>query len=167
MTCRRVRPLLDAHVDGRASAGERAQVDAHVSDCRDCARSLEHSRQLVGMLAAAPRREVSSSFESSLRSAIGATVPAAPGAAWWERFFLRFEWRLRGPAMVAAGSLAVAVMAAVVPQVPGYVRTRQERGRYVASALERHHQIEAANRDVNWEAVDASIQLNTGSLLTP
>ena len=167
MTCRRIQPLLNAHVDGTASAEEREQVRVHVEACRECARSLEHSRQLVGMLAAAQSREVSASFESALRSAIEATDRAAPASAWWERFSLRFEWRLRGPAMVAAGSLAVALMAAVVPQVPGYVHTRQERGRYVASALERHHQIEATNRDVNWEAVDASIDLNTGSLLTP
>jgi anti-sigma factor RsiW len=166
MICRRVELLIQAYVDGAASRGEREVVDAHVSRCGRCAAAMAESRRLVAVLAGAPAREVSDTFERNLMAAVRHAAPVSSRAAWWERFQLRFEWRLRVPAMVTAGSLAVAVIAAVVaPQVAGVGEARRERGQYVSQAVQRHRQIEQTT-DVNWEALDASIQLSTGTIVT-
>lgn len=167
MTCGKVERAIQTYVDGAASRTERALVDEHVAHCGSCRRTLAESRRLAGLLASAPNRAVSESFERNLRLALRDASPVSQSASRWERFRVRFEWRLRFPAMVAAGSLAVGVLAAVVS--PVYVE-RQEREqlrqRLVVSAVERHEQLERSSPNSNWEAVDGSIELTTGSIFT-
>jgi anti-sigma factor RsiW len=169
MTCRKTQYLIQTVVDGAATRPEREAVGAHVARCAECARALAESRQLVSMLAGAPRRRVSEAFDQELMASVRGVRPVSLRAAWWERFRLRFEWRLRLPAMVTAGSLAAAVVAAIaVPQVR-QAPQRRERGEYIARAVERHQQIERGvrlNQDVNWDALDASIELSTGTVVT-
>jgi hypothetical protein len=115
------------------------------------------------MLASPPARQVSDGFERELMAALRQTAPAPRTVAWWERFRLRFEWRLRMPAMVAAGSLAAAVCAAVV--VPRVAERQQERKVFLSATVQRYHELERADSDVNYEAVDSSVELSTGTLL--
>jgi hypothetical protein len=113
-----------------------------------------------------PGRQVSAAFDGNLAASLRYTAPVSRSAAWWERLRLRLEWRLRFPALVTAGSLAAAAMAAVV--TPGLIRqhqAREERGRYVQSVLERHQQLEQSGA-LEWDAVDASIAVSTGSVIT-
>jgi anti-sigma-K factor RskA len=132
-----------------------------VSACPACARCLEETRQLVFVLAGAPRRQVSDSFEHHLMAALRETAPASSGAAWWERFRLHFEWRLRVPAMVAATSLAAALVVGLAMPV---VNQQAERRHFVTDAVARHRQLEHANPDTNWDAIEASIHLSTGNV---
>ena len=166
MTCGKIRHAIQAYVDGAASLSEREAVDAHVRHCAACSQVLAESRQLVGMLAAMPARRVSDEFERNLQASLRYTAPVSRSAAWWERFCLRFEWRLRVPALVAAGSLAAGVVAAVV--TPSYVNHQEQaeqRERLVYSAVERHQQLERGSPESNWEAVEGSIELTTGSVV--
>ena len=173
MTCGKTRRLIQAYVDGAASKTERESVESHVAACAGCAAVLAESRQLVSLLAGMPERAVSDEFDRNLMTAARYTAPVSQSAAWWERFRLRFEWRLRVPAMVAAGSLAAGVVAALVvpqlgmpegPQAP--LAAAPERGRFVASAVERHRELEQSNPNVEWDAVNSSIDLSTGSVIT-
>jgi anti-sigma factor RsiW len=153
-------------VDGAATPAEREAVDAHVARCAGCAQELATSRQVVGLLAAMPGRRVSEEFDRNLQVALRSAEPVSPGKAWWEHFRLQFEWRLRVPALVAASTLAAGVVAAVV--MPGYARYQEQveqRERLVSSAVQRHQQLERANPGSNWEAVDGSIELTTGSVV--
>lgn len=167
MSCNKFQRAIQTYVDGTATRSERLSVDEHVAQCARCKLVLAESRQLRQLLAAAPSRPVSESFERKLALALRDATPVSHGASWWERFRVRFEWRLRFPAIAAAGSLAVGVLAAVVS--PAYVE-RQEREQLrqglVVSAVERHEQLERTSPSSNWEAVDGSIELTTGSIFT-
>jgi anti-sigma factor RsiW len=166
-TCRQVRNLIQACVDGAATGAERARVDAHLRECPTCAHMMEESRQLVTLLSGMPHRRVSEGFEHDLMTALQHTAPVSHSAAWWERFRLRFDWRLRVPTMVAAGSLAAALVAVAVAPLAVSQREKSADARgYLASAVERHRQLERSSPGVDWDAVDASIQLSTGDVLT-
>lgn len=171
MSCGKIQRAIQAYADGAASSSERAMVDEHVHRCASCAQALSQSRQLVQLLAGAPGRPVSEAFERNLTRALQERAPEPNGAAWWERFRVRFEWRLRFPAMVTAGSLAAAVITTVA--MPVYVQRQEQaqereqlRQGLVVSAVERHEQLERSAPSPNWEAVDGSIDLTTGSVFT-
>jgi anti-sigma factor RsiW len=167
MSCRKVQFLIQLCQDGEASAAEREAVDAHVAQCGACARVQADSRQLAQLLGGLPERRVSGQFESNLLAAVRETQPAPPAAAWWERFRLRFEWRLRVPALVAAGSLACGLVAAVVmPRMAELQEAQQERKEFMVTAVERHRQLEKEAATGDLEALDASVELSTGSILT-
>lgn len=166
MNCAKIQSALQAVVDGAASRAEREAVDAHVERCATCAQALAESRQVVALLSAMPARRVSDEFEQNLQAALRSTTPVAPSVAWWERFRLQFEWRLRVPALVTAGSLAAGMVAALV--MPSYVHHQEQveqREQLVYSAVERHQQLERANPAADWEAVEGSIELTTGSVV--
>jgi anti-sigma factor RsiW len=166
MTCRKVQSALQAVVDGAASRGEREAVDAHVAHCTACAQTLAESRQLVSLLAGLPARRVSDDFERNLQAALRETKPAPHSVAWWERFRLQFEWKLRVPAMVTAGALTAGMVAALV--MPSYVHYQEQveqREQLVSSAVERHQQLERANPGSDWDTVEGSIELTTGSVV--
>ncbi len=169
MSCKKIQWKIQAVVDGAATRADREAVDAHLRQCEACARVMEESRRLVMALAAAPRRQVSDDFERNLAAALESTAPVSRGAAGWERLRLRFEWRLRVPAMVTAGSLAAALLAGLA--APGLLQVREERsretGQYVATVLEQHRQLEASRPRVDPDVVQASIELSTGDVFTP
>ncbi len=166
MTCGKIRILIQDYVDGSASASQREAVDAHVADCPSCGRELAESRQLLQWMSGTPQREVSRDFDRKLMAALQERAPAPRKTAWWEELRLRFEWRLRIPAMVAAGSLATALIAVVVGPQSTPQRSGEETRVLLSSAIERHQELQRANSDVDWEAVDQSIALSTGSVLT-
>jgi anti-sigma factor RsiW len=164
-SCRRFELLLQSYVDGEITRGERERVETHVVECQGCAQELESLRHLSGLLRSGPVRVVSPGFEESLAAAVRERSPQPSGAAWWERFRLHFDWKLRVPAMVTAGSLAVTLVAGIVAlRVQDEV---QERQAFVANAERRHLQLEQASESrTSWDAMQASIELNTGSIIT-
>jgi len=166
MKCSTVQRTIQAYVDGAATLAERAVVDRHVEECARCARSLAETRALVSMLGALPQREVSGDFERRLAARLESVTPAAPPAAWWERFQVRYEWRLRMPALMTAGSLAVGLVAALVgPQVNNFHQGQSARAEIVASAVDRHRQLERANPDPSWDAVEDTIALSASAVV--
>lgn len=169
MNCNKIRRLIQDVVDGAASGADRTAVEEHTARCAACARELEQSRLLVNMLSTPPARRVSEDFEHNLMRAIRQAEPAGVTASWWERFRLRFEWKLRVPALVAAGSLASALVATVI--LPQAIQSYQdhatqvrEQHRLADSVTQRHQQLQRADPHANWEAVEASIELSTGSI---
>lgn len=167
MSCRKVQFLIQGYLDGEASAPERALVEQHVARCRACEAELKSGRALAGLLSGSPTRPVSDAFETRLMAAVEAARPASPPAAWWERFRLRFEWRLRFPALMTAGSFAAAALAGLVYlQVQDFQQAQQERQEYVSTAVRRYEQLQRADSKVNWDEVNASIELNSGSIVT-
>jgi anti-sigma factor RsiW len=167
MSCRKTRFLIQGYLDGESTAAERSVVEGHVAECRPCEQELRSSRQLLSALSGNPDRAVSEGFEHRLMQAIEERRPATRTAAWWERFALRFEWRLRFPAMVTAGALATAAVAGIVfLRVQDFDQAKQDRQEYVATAVQRYEQLQRSDSKVNWDAVDASIELNSGKIVT-
>ena len=168
MRCKQVEQLIELYADGAAGERERTAVEQHVAGCDGCARALQQSRALRAALGAMPSRNVSAAFEQRLMAAVAeeAPTPAAGASAWLERLRLRFEWRLRVPALVTAGSLAAALIVGLL--APGQLSqvTSQEaqRQEFVYSAVNRHEELKVSS-EVDWEAVDSSIELSTGDLL--
>jgi anti-sigma factor RsiW len=51
----RIRALLGAYALGAVDQAERADLDAHLADCRSCRRELAQLREAAGMLPSVPR----------------------------------------------------------------------------------------------------------------
>ncbi len=167
MSCGRIQNLIHSILDGRASAAETALVEDHLERCAECAAEMESSRRLCAVLRGIPQRRVSDEFEQKLAAAVGETMPHPAPQAWWDRVRMQFDWKLRLPVPMAAFSLAAAVFAAVTaPLLVQYQQRQWERGRMLAVAVERHQQLERAEPRVNWDAMDASIDLSAGHVTT-
>src|SRR5580700_4557922 len=52
--CNRIKPLLDAYLDGELNASESQAVDAHISSCDACKRALTEISQVVVSLKRLP-----------------------------------------------------------------------------------------------------------------
>ncbi|MFN3653355.1 MAG: anti-sigma factor family protein [Armatimonadota bacterium] len=163
MKCGRIERLIQKYVDGTLSPSERALVEQHVSECSGCDRALADARQLVSLLRGLPQRTLSDSFDERLMAAIRETTPAPAPVAWWQRFRLQFDWRLRAPAMMTAAAVAAGVLGAfLLPHLGEERAPAPSERQFLASAMERHLQIENARPPVEWDATDVSIDLNTG-----
>ncbi len=73
MSCERVQIRLIAFLDGRASATERREVEAHLAGCAACRTRAEEFRRLWGLLGELTAIEPSPSFDARLRQQIAAT----------------------------------------------------------------------------------------------
>lgn len=167
MSCRKIQFLIQAYLDGESSAAESAAVERHVAACPECAADLASSRQLLSVLGASPQRKVSAGFEERLCAALAESRPKSGLTAWWERLRLQHEWRVRVPALVTSGSLAAALLAGLVTlRVQDQQQVQRERQEYLSTAVERYQQLQRADSQVNWDAVDASIELNSGQVIT-
>jgi anti-sigma factor RsiW len=165
MSCTKIHLLIESYVDGTASDSERDAVETHFAECSPCAARLEPSRRLVSLLQGMPARKVDSGFESRLFAAIRDQEPALARAAWWERFRLQFEWRLRTPAMMTASSLALAAIVCGIV-APPIMQTEAGKREVMAATVEQHKQLQAST-DINPDEVDASIELIAGPDVAP
>lgn len=82
MNCARIEQSLVAYLDGRASAGERREVEAHVASCKGCRTRVEEFRRLWDILDEVPMQEPSPAFDARLRARIAAQPPRPRVWAW-------------------------------------------------------------------------------------
>ncbi len=78
MNCQKFEPLLIAYTDGRATDGERAEVDRHLLACAACRERVEGFARVWSVLEEAPVPQVSEAFDARLR----ARLAAEPRNAW-------------------------------------------------------------------------------------
>jgi len=72
MTCEEARVLVHALADGELDAGHAREVEAHVTQCADCAAELAAAREMTGVLRVEPLRFA---VPPSLRAKIDRAVP--------------------------------------------------------------------------------------------
>lgn len=96
MSCEKFSGTLIAYLDGRASAGERRDVEAHLKTCAACRERAEEFRRLWQAMDEAPAIEPSLGFDARLRQRLA----AEPQRKSW-------AWLLPAPRL----SLAVALLA--------------------------------------------------------
>jgi anti-sigma factor RsiW len=103
--------VMQAH-DGQLPERRRAEVTAHLADCRECRNYLGAARSASAWLrSGGPAPEFSSVWQG-----VAGRLPASiPVASWWSRWrFIKLgEWSFR-PGWLAAGSLAVALLLLLV-----------------------------------------------------
>jgi predicted anti-sigma-YlaC factor YlaD len=101
MDCDVVRPLIAANVDGEVDLVRRLEIEAHVRDCRACARVEAGARSWQGALRRAlPRHLAPPGLADRIARAVGEAPPSAPG----DRIPRRAR---RGPWLQAASLAAV------------------------------------------------------------
>jgi anti-sigma factor RsiW len=82
MNCEKMGIKLIAYLDGKASAGERREVEAHLADCSGCQTRAEEYRRLWTVLEEAPQIEPSMTFDARMRQRIA----AEPKPKFWGAF---------------------------------------------------------------------------------
>lgn len=167
MNCRRIEELINLTADGRASEAQQRAVENHTSACSGCAELMRHTRELSRMLVTLPERPVSEEWDGRLATRLASVTPSAPAGAFWQRFSFHYGWRLPVPALATAGAVAVAIAAGVLlqPVAPRPNGASGSQG-YLSAAVERHKMLERSNGETDWEAVNASIDLNTADVFT-
>jgi anti-sigma factor RsiW len=98
MSCTKWEEALIAYTDGRASAAERAAVEAHLRDCAACRTRAEEFARVWKTLDEAPAIEVSPAFDARLR----ARLAEERKPSWW-------AWLAPQPRLVLAMGLLLAV----------------------------------------------------------
>ena len=98
MSCERISSALIAYLDGRASAQERATVEAHLKACAACRERADEFRRLWNVMAEVPAVEPSLGFDAQLREKIA----AEPQPRLW-------AWLSPSPRFAAAMILLVAL----------------------------------------------------------
>jgi anti-sigma factor RsiW len=107
MDCDVVRPLIAANVDGEVDLVRRLEIEAHVRDCRACARIEAGARSWQGALRRAlPRHAAPPGLADRIARAVGDAPRRLPGDGGSRR-------ARRGPWLHAA-SLAAAVLMGVL-----------------------------------------------------
>jgi anti-sigma factor ChrR (cupin superfamily) len=96
MSCERIQDLLSPYLDGELGPAERAEVDAHLAACPDCAALLARLRAAVEAFAAFPETELSADLRARLE-----TIPVRPGRA---RLSLDFLFRPAVQPILAAAT---------------------------------------------------------------
>lgn len=165
--CKRVQAQIQEYVDGAASAEVRHAVEQHTAACAACATFLRSTQRIKQLLGEAPPRHVSPDFEAQLRTALQERTPRPNPLAAWERFRLRFDWQLRGPAQFAAAGLAAVLLVGVFGRgVVEHQVVQSERGRQIELVVNTHRQLQDTVAQADWDAMESSISLNTGDLVS-
>ena len=110
MKCERMEKRLIAYLDGRASAAERREVEAHLAACGACRTRAGEFRALWGVLDEVPPVEVSPAFDARLRARVAAEPPRE---SWW-------AWLVPSPRLAFAASLllVLSLWISSLPQNP-------------------------------------------------
>lgn len=80
MNCKSLEKSLIAYLDGRATVGERREVESHLSECAACRERAEQFRLLFGVLDEWQVPPPSPSFDAAVRARV-AQLPAR-GSIW-------------------------------------------------------------------------------------
>lgn len=72
--------VIIPYLDGRLSAAERAQVEAHLAGCAACRAQVDELRALLGVLAEWAAAEPSPAFDARLRTRLA--EESAPALPW-------------------------------------------------------------------------------------
>ncbi len=165
--CKRVQAQIQECVDGAASVAVRHVVEQHTASCETCSTFLRSTQRIKQLVGEAPPRHVSPDFEARLRIALQERTPRPNPLAAWERFRLRFDWHLQGPAQFAAAGLAGVLLFGLFGRgVVEHQVVQAERGRQIELVVNTHRQLQDTVAQADWDVMESSISLNTGDLVS-
>lgn len=119
MICEMCKPLLSEYTDGRLNAERRDQVQAHLTQCADCAALVRDFGALGGLLRGLPVSQTSPQFEARLAERLAQAGSPPQQAPWLRRLgaLLRPQPLLWRPAL-ALGAAAAAIAGMIAFQHP-------------------------------------------------
>ena len=82
MNCEKLENKWIAYLDGKASAAERREVEAHIAACGACAQRAAEYRALWGVLDDLPPISPSASYDAAVRARVAAEAPARSSWRW-------------------------------------------------------------------------------------
>lgn len=137
MTCDQHRERLDALADGELGAAERAELEAHLAACADCAASFRALKALSSALRAAPYHRAPAGLRADVRRALrGGGTASAP------------SWRTSvrtGLVGALAGFACALILLRPAPPAPGEAVVRHSEamlsGNLVEVKSSDHHQV--------------------------
>jgi anti-sigma factor RsiW len=106
MDCRQVQPRIADYSVGLLRAGEAEQVRTHLSTCGDCGREWREMEAVMGMVERLGSREPPPHLWNGVYNRI-TQEERRESAPWW-------EWLLRGPRRLVAGTATGLAAAALV-----------------------------------------------------
>ncbi len=116
MSCRGVRRLFGARLDGRLDAAGRERLDAHLAACAACRAELARwERAARALRAAGPTAAPEGLAERAFRAALDAGARRAPSPLGW---FLPAAGRAALAGAVAAAAVWIGVLAAGAGRPP-------------------------------------------------
>ncbi len=118
MSCEKTQELLSAYLDGDLSPAERAEVEAHLAACPECAGLLARLRTALQAFASFPEVEISPALAARL-----AAIPAAGRRRPVFRFEALFRPALQPVLAAAAGLLMLFSVYMVLPNKGALGRT--------------------------------------------
>src|SRR5438128_6127175 len=134
MTHRELELMLDAYVDGELAPGDARELEAHLTECGDCARL--HEARLA--LSAAIRQQVPAfRAPDPLRTRVRAALRSAAGAPNTRRRLPPLVWR----SLALAASLAVVAVGSwrfALDRAHGQALTDQVLASHVRSLMPGH-----------------------------
>jgi len=108
MRCTRAQRKLEAYLGDEMGDRERARLERHFAACSECARALEHARQLRAVLGGAWTPELPAGFHARLM-ARAAERAARPGWTGW--LLGGLGWRSAMPAPLRVGAVGAVLVA--------------------------------------------------------
>lgn len=165
MSCRKYETWIQQRLEDGLSESRGRMLDAHLTRCSACRRAEEEFALVRTALRQLAPRRAPDGFDAALAARLGGTAPLSPPAAWWSRICTMYAGRLAAPSLAAAGSLALALLV-LAPGGRQHSAVRPEREGFLTAAVARHQMLERANSDVDWEAMNSSIDMNTADVFT-
>ena len=118
MFCSRCRELLTSLLSDALAPAERADVEAHLATCPNCARELRALQNIGETLAALPAHEVPLRVRENVRAALRAPTPRrAPIGFGWPKFGAR---PLAWGGAVAVGAIGLMLLARPLQNSPSF-----------------------------------------------
>lgn len=111
-----VRQSLDAYHDGELSGAARREVEAHLSACPECRRSLADWRKAAAVLFRPPEVSASEPFVRAVMDRVKTEVPAGADARWGD-LWARLRLAASPPRLALAGAAVAAALLLLVHPV--------------------------------------------------
>ncbi len=165
MNCKTIQPLLSEYIDNVLSARDTWEVDKHLSECNPCAGALNELRRTVGLLAEAPRFEVSVNFMEKLQSRIAVIEPQPPRMAWFSGLREMFRPRVLPAWGAAVGACGLAVFFLASRPIVEIDRTPSPHGPSIAQTARNQSVALAASNPLGDPAAAALVASNTSNTL--
>jgi anti-sigma factor RsiW len=118
MSCERIQELLSPYLDGELAPAERAEVDAHLAGCPECADLLGRLQAAIGAFAAFPEVDLSEDLRARL-----AAIPERTRKRAWFSLDVLFKPALQPVLAAATGFLMLSSVYMVSPNKGAINRT--------------------------------------------
>lgn len=118
LNCKKITPLLSVFIDDRLSARDTFEVDRHLNECRECAKTYDLMKRTVEIVSSAPRFDAPDDFAVRLQARLETIQPAPARNVWLQELGDLFRPRLLPAWGAAVGACALTLVMIYTFQPP-------------------------------------------------